>query len=296
MMPDTFLRLGLTGWPLQHSLSPRIHQAALRSLRLEGEYCLYPVSPEEREVSQLESLVARLRAGELHGLNVTIPFKVRICSLLDELTPRAAAIGAINTLYERNGRVIGENTDSPGFLAAVRQEFPQFFTGDEKRRALVLGAGGAARAVIYALLERGWQVALAARSLEAAEGCVEQLEKTNHSGEIEVIRLEPESLIQPLKEHSPDLIVNATSAGMAPDVDVSPWPHAVPWPKNACVYDLVYTPPLTHFVREARAAGLPAQTGLGMLVSQAAVAFELWTGLPAPMQAIWQELQDWRKI
>jgi shikimate dehydrogenase len=282
MQNEKSLQFGLTGWPLQHTLSPRIHQAALRALGLEGNYRLFPVDPGADCPRALSELSGRVRRAELQGLNVTIPHKLILRGLVDELTPAAAAIGAVNTLYPREGRVWGENTDAAGFLEAVRAAFPGLLAQTTGQAALVLGAGGAARAVVYALLAAGWQVGVAARSLEAAEGLARQFGQAALPGSLAALRLDAPSVGAWIRSQPIALVVNATSAGMAPHIDQTPWPGGLPLPEGAAVYDLVYTPAETRLVKAARAAGLAAQSGLGMLVEQAACSFEIWTGLTAP--------------
>ncbi|MEW5938537.1 MAG: shikimate dehydrogenase [Chloroflexota bacterium] len=267
--------LGLVGHPLGHSLSPKIHAAALKACELEGEYSLYPVAPDN--LVGLKNLLASVRSGDIHGLNVTIPHKQNVIPLLDELTPTAQAVGAVNSIYLRDGKLLGDNTDAAGFLADLRK----FLTtetlrlgsgqarGHGESQALVLGAGGSARAVVYALVNDGWQVTIAARRKEQAQQLAAsfpnyQLQITNHP-----FILHPSAFI---------LIANATPLGMSPNAERSPWPENLSFPRHGAVYDLVYNPRETRLVREARAAGLPAATGLGMLVEQAALAFEVWTG------------------
>jgi shikimate dehydrogenase len=295
MQPETGLQLGLTGWPLQHTLSPRIHQAALSALGLAGEYRLYPVAPGPECLAALSQLASRVRRAELQGLNVTIPHKITLRSLVDELTPAAAAIGAVNTLYHREGRVCGENTDAAGFLEAVRVAFPRLFAQQTGQVALVLGAGGAARAVVYALLAAGWQVGVATRSLDAAERLVGQFEGAALPEALIALQLDAPSVGAWIRSQPVALVVNATSAGMAPQVDQNPWPEALSLPEGAAVYDLIYTPAETCLVRAARAAGLAAQSGLGMLVEQAAGSLELWTGLPAPRAAMQHAVREVRE-
>jgi shikimate dehydrogenase len=236
-----------------------------------------------------------VRRAELQGLNVTIPHKIALHGLVDELTPAAAAIGAINTLYHREGKVCGENTDAAGFLEAVRVAFPGLFAQQTGQVALVLGAGGAARAVVCALLAAGWQVGVAARSLDAAERLVWQFERTALPGPLIALQLDAPSVGAWIQSQQIALLVNATSAGMAPQVDQTPWPGGVPLPEGAAVYDLIYTPAETCLVKAARAAGLAAQCGLGMLVEQAACSFEIWTGLPAPRAAMQQAVREVRE-
>ncbi len=271
-----FLRLGLTGWPLGHSLSPRLHAAALRALELPGEYRLYPAPPLPQGEEALAQLLGNLRRGELYGLNVTIPHKQSVLPLLDELAPAACAIGAANTLWMRAGRLVGENTDAPGFLADLKRL--GFEAAPGERRALVLGAGGAARAVVYALAQAGWQVRVAARRVEQAAGLAELSER------VAALLWQPAALV----EEPCALLVNATPLGMFPQTDASPWPEELPFPAGVAVYDLVYNPAETRLVRAARAAGLRAANGLGMLVEQAALAFEVWTGRAVPRRALWE--------
>ena len=282
------LSLGLLGYPLLHSLSPRLHGSAMHSLGLNGEYRLYPVPPLPGGASQLADIFLRLRAGEIDGLNVTIPHKQTVLSYLDALTETAQSIGAVNTIYHLDGRWIGDNTDAAGFQSDLARLLP----GTSRQpQALVLGAGGAARAVVYSLLAAGWQVTVAARRLEQAQSLANSLTPTGKGRFFaRPILLEAAAI-----RHLPapvDLIVNASSAGMLPEVESSPWPSDVPFPAGAFVYDLVYKPPETAFIRQARAAGLSAANGLGMLVEQAALALERWSGLPVPRQAMWQAVRS----
>ena len=156
------IRLGLIGYPLEHSFSPKIHASMLRLCELEGEYALYPI-PQDDEVSLAEKL-RDVRSGHITGLNVTIPHKRTIIPLLDQLSPTAKAIGAVNTIFEKDGRLIGENTDASGFLTDLCHTFPHLCEDNpDMKKALIMGAGGAARATTYALLNNGWQVVITAR-------------------------------------------------------------------------------------------------------------------------------------
>ena len=273
------MHLGLIGHPLGHSLSPKIHSAALNAYGLQGEYSLFPIAPDDMQ--GLSNLLARVRNGEIHGLNVTIPHKQNVIPLLDELTSTAQAIGAVNTISLRDGKLVGDNTDAPGFLTdlggltgslhdrkAARQT-------SEVSKALVLGAGGSARAVVYALVHADWNVTLSARRPEQAQALASnyQLPITNLTN--------PPTF---------NLLVNTTPLGMTPNVDASPWPEHLPFPKDAAVYDLVYNPRETKLVRDARAQGLPAKTGLGMLIEQAVLAFEIWTGRKPPREILFDSV------
>lgn len=257
-------QLGLVGYPLGHSLSPQIQAAALASCGLGGEYSLFPIHTADGQ--GLADLLARVRAGEIDGLNVTIPHKQNVVPLLDGLTPAARAIGAVNTVYLKDGSLLGDNTDAPGFLA----DLDSFLTTKTQRHqdtksALVLGAGGSARAVVYALVNDGWTVTLAVRRLEQAKDLAARYG----------LRIMP---TLNLKSLTFNLVVNATPVGMSPNCDASPWPTGLPFPIDARIYDLVYNPPETALTRAARAQGFPAINGLGLLVEQAALSFERWTG------------------
>ena len=275
------IQLGLTGYPLGHSLSPKLHAAAFRSVGLDGEYKLYPVSPDEP--AGLAGLLGRVRSGELLGLNVTIPHKQTVIPLLDELSPSAQGIGAVNTVYLKGDKLIGHNTDAPGFTVDLKRSLGLQAAG----RALVLGAGGAARAVVYALLTSGWDVTLAVRhaDVEMAQALITSFERQAANGSPRSVLLETGSL-RPLL-NGIQLVVNTTPVGMSPAIDASPWPEKLEFPQ-AAVYDVVYNPRETLFVRQARAAGLRAETGLGMLVSQAALSFETWTGRAPSIDAMFE--------
>ncbi|NMB91116.1 MAG: shikimate dehydrogenase [Chloroflexi bacterium] len=274
-------RFGLTGFPLGHSRSPHIHAAALHAAGLAGSYDLYPVEPGDPGQAGLRRLVAALRRGELHGLNVTIPHKQAIFALVDRLTPAAQAIGAANLLYVQAGQVVGDNSDAPGFLADLKGLWRGWDAG-KPRQALVLGAGGAARAVVYALLTDGWGVQVAARRTAQAQELCAHLGKAGAGAQ--ALSLEH---LPALDGRDLDMLVNTTPLGMAPGVDACPWPENLDLPPRAAVYDLVYNPFKTRLVQRALNAGLAATGGLGMLVEQAALSFERWTALPAPRPAMW---------
>jgi shikimate dehydrogenase len=282
------LSLGLLGYPLSYSLSPRLHAAAMHEMGLNGEYQLYPVPPLPQGAAQLAAIFQRMRLGEIDGLNVTIPHKQTVLFHMDEFTETAQAIGAVNTILVENGRLIGDNTDAAGFLADLKRVLPDV---PRPRGALVLGAGGAARAVVYSLLSTGWDVSVAARRAEQAEALVDSLrvsqDPLKHAAPAV---LEADSLQRLVPKIG--LVVNASSAGMLPDIESSPWPAGVGLPIQAFVYDLVYKPPETALLNQARAAGLPAANGMGMLIEQAALALERWSGQPVPRQVMWQVIKS----
>lgn len=285
LQPSTF-NLGLIGYPLGHSLSPKIHTAALNACGLDGNYSLFPIPPEDKQ--GLQDLLIRVRTGEIHGLNVTIPHKQNVIEFMDELTPAAQAIGAVNTMYMRRDKLIGGNTDAPGFLSDLKKVMVDWRL-EIGRSALVIGAGGSARAVVYALLNDGWNVTLAARRIEQAQ----QLAKAVSSYKLQVASysdLRP--LTFNLQLSTFNLIVNTTPLGMTPNTDSSPLPENTTLAKDTFVYDLVYNPRETKLIRIARAQGLNASTGLGMLIEQAALAFETWTGHNPPREVLYQAVES----
>jgi shikimate dehydrogenase len=281
--------LGLTGFPLSHSLSPKLHNAALTAAGLEGSYSLFPVNPAHPEA--LTALLGGVRSGEIHGLNVTIPHKQAVIPLLDELSETAKAIGAVNTIYMRNGRLIGDNTDAAGFWMDVSAKLDirnskienrvpsieyQISNNEYRKSAIVLGAGGSARAVVFALQAHGWEVSVAARRIEQAQALVTEFGLQA-----------AQSLDSPISNF--DLLVNTTPLGMTPNTETCAWD--ADFPPEAFVYDLVYNPPETLLMKRARAADLQASNGLGMLIEQAALAFELWTSQKADRIAMRKSIQ-----
>jgi len=270
--------LGLIGYPLGHSLSPKIHAAALRSCGLEGDYSLFPVHPDDAQ--GLRDLLSRLRSGELQGLNVTIPHKQNVIPYLDELTSTAKSIGAVNTIYLQENKLIGHNTDAPGFLRDLNHflanhQSPNF---QITKSSIILGAGGSARAVVYALVNDGWEVTIAARRMEQAG----QLAASFARHRVHIA----DSRLSNIELSNISLVVNTTPIGMTPNIDASPWPENLPFPHAAAIYDLVYNPPETKLMKDACLQDLSATTGLGMLVEQAALAFEIWTGHKPPRETM----------
>jgi shikimate dehydrogenase len=259
--------VGLIGWPVEHSLSPVMHNAAFDTLGLNWHYVPLAVRP-----GQVKTAIRGLAALGFRGANVTVPYKQAVLPFLDEITDTARAIGAVNTIVVQHGRFFGHNTDCHGFLAALRDAG---FEPNE-RRALVLGAGGAARAVVYALAQSDCAVTVYNRTTERARVLAEDMRRVGVHAPVTWL-LNPHALAE-LDLDRFDLLVNATSAGMWPDIDVQPWPDTIAFPAHWTVYDLVFNPAQTRLLSQAYAAGATAIGGLGMLVWQGAVAFEMWTG------------------
>jgi shikimate dehydrogenase len=259
--------VGVIGDPVRHSLSPAIHNAAFAALGLDWVYVAFPV-PRGRGAAA----VAAARDLGLAGLNVTMPHKEDVAAACDDLTPDAAALRSVNTVVSRpGGRMLGDSTDGPGFLAALAEE--GIAVGG--RRTLVLGAGGAARAVVLALGRAGASVVVAARRLEAAAAAA-LLAPSGRPVALEAVDGEVGGA---------DLVVNATPLGMAGE---GPPLDAARLRPGQVVVDLVYHPVETPLLAAARATGARTSNGLGMLVHQAARAFSLWTGAEAPLATMRQ--------
>ncbi len=262
------MNLALLGYPLSHSLSPAMNNAALAEMGLDNwRYEAMPVEP-----GRLVEAVATIHGQDYAGANVTVPHKEAIVSLLDGLTPVAEAIGAVNTLVKKDGKLIGHNTDAAGLLADLYAHDVRI----SHRPVLILGAGGAARAAVAACAGAyaGAQIRIIARRREQAQSLMTIYQS------LEIFDWTPLGFMQASDECA--LIINTTPLGMTPNVNASPWLDGTPFPPDSFVYDLVYNPAETLFVRQAFAAGLRATTGLGMLVEQGALAFELWTRKTAP--------------
>ncbi len=252
--------------PVAHSLSPQMHRAAFAYAGIDGTYTARRVLAAE-----LPEAVAGLRQPGVLGANLSLPHKEAVLPLLDDLTPAARAIGAVNTIVYKNGQLSGDNTDAPGFLAALADaDAPQ------GGLSVVLGAGGAARAAVYALRQTGHEVLIVNRTHARAQALAAEL-----GGRAAWPETAPWSAVT--------LLVNASSAGLdAPDD--SPLSVFPPLDPRALVYDMVYRPAETRLLRDARAAGLRAGNGLGMLAHQARLAFAAWSGADVPVSVFLEAL------
>ncbi len=268
--------VGIIGNPVAHSLSPAMHNAAFQLLGMDWLYVPLPVEPH-----YLAGAIKGLPALGFRAVNVTLPYKERVIPFLDSVSADASEIGAVNTItVGPDGSLIGENTDWTGFLCHLKE---MGFDPDGCT-AVILGSGGSARAVAYALVSNGARVAVCSRNDETAGAIVARLTKSDLKGFVETWTLQ--RLQEP--DRDVDLIVNTTPLGMAPKTDYSPWPEGTSFRKCRMVYDLVYNPPRTRLMEQAQDAGVKATNGLGMLVHQAAIAFSLWTGKAAPLAVMKQ--------
>lgn len=270
--------VGIIGWPVEHSLSPMMHNAAFQARGMDWVYVPFPVPPE-----RLRDAVRGVRGLGLRGVNVTVPYKEAVMGLLDRLTPEAHAVGAVNTVVaEPDGVLWGTNTDALGFLEDLRAHDVEV----EGEWVLVLGAGGAARAVVYALARAGARVTISNRTMGRAVELVRHMHTVFPGRTLRVVDWTREALAAEAERHS--ILVNATSVGMWPNVDVSPWPPGIGFGNIRVVYDVIYTPAETQLLREAAAWGCRTINGLGMLVRQGAEAWRLWTGEPPPVDVMFE--------
>lgn len=276
--------VGLLGWPVAHSLSPAMHNAAARALGLDFVYVPLPVAPEA-----VGAAVRGLAALGFLGANVTVPHKEAVLPHLDHLDEVAHALGAVNTIVV-GGDVApalhGANTDVAGLLADL-DEYGVTFA---QRDCILLGSGGAARAAAYGLAKHGARVHVIARRREQASQLVEALRPHVTAGSLSPHSWQELPALAARVEKP--LIVNATPLGMDPHPGASPWPGDVPFPSSSFVYDMVYQPAETRLLQQTRAAGCAGANGLGMLLHQGALAFELWTGLRPHTAVMRQALQD----
>ncbi len=264
-------KVGIIGWPVTHSISPAMHNAAYAALGLtDWSYELAPVPPD---IVGKGLRILRDEGGFI-GVNVTVPLKEAV---MPHVRPdeRARAIGAVNTIDFRNGS--GTNTDVIGFIDDLRAHDVSV----PGATVMVLGAGGAARAAVYGLAKAGARVIVVNRTMQKAQVMLADLALS--AGIFTGVEVKT---LDEAVEMSPSLVVNCTSVGMWPKVDESPWIEGIPLPAGIVVYDMVYRPEVTRLMQQAEAAGGRAIGGLGMLVRQGAAAFTLWTGREAPVEVM----------
>lgn len=266
----------IIGDPVGHTLSPGMHNAAFKKLGLDYAYIPLLVKPEK-----LAAAVAGLRAIQVTGFNVTIPHKVTILPLLDDIDPLSRKIGAVNTITNINGKLTGYNTDAEGFF----QSLMEHGVNPAGKNVAVLGAGGASRAISFILAEMGAKLTLLNRQagLERAHDIASMI-KTGIGREVQVLALE--KMAAGLK--GTDILINATSVGMSPHTENSPVP-ADSLREIPLVIDIVYTPTETQLLKDAKKAGAKTIGGVDMLVWQGALAFEKWTGRKAPLEIMRHE-------
>lgn len=257
---------GVIGNPVRHSLSPIIHNGVFRRLGIKAVYLAF-------EVNDLKKAIDGVRGLGILGLSVTIPFKTAIIPFLDELDELAKEIQAVNTLQNKGGKIVGFNTDWLGAIQALKEK-----NNLRGRKVFLLGAGGAARAIAYGLKKEGCEIFIFNRSPEKGEKLAKEVGGTYLNK------------IPGRPEFTPDLLINATSVGMAPDEDQSPFPSEL-LQEGMVVMDIVYHPWETKLLREAKLRGCGTIDGLEMLARQAAAQTEIWTGFKPDIAPIKEDLQ-----
>jgi shikimate dehydrogenase len=260
---DGIQRVGLLGWPVSHSVSPAMHNAAFESLGLNWKYGLLPVQSKE-----LLDEMGKLVDGGYRGFNVTIPHKRMVLDspLISEVDPVVGEIGAANTLtLLDDGNLRASNTDWQGFAYDLNAHNITV----QNKMCIVLGTGGSSKSVGYALRQMG-----------AKEITNITRQPNGQSKVIGYDNLHEKTVTEEI------VIVNCTPVGMHPDIDSSPWPDDLAFPKESVVVDLIYNPPITRLVERARSAGVKTIGGLGMLVRQGALSFEQWTGIAPPLEVM----------
>lgn len=281
MKIDGYTRLAaVVANPIKHSISPFIHNSAFEATNTNGVYLAWEV-----DATELAETVANIRRYQMYGINLSMPYKEQVIPYLDQLSEEACLIGAVNTVVNREGTLIGYNTDGKGFFKSL----PSFKIS--KKRLVLLGAGGAAKAILaQAILDGVSQISVFVRSssMEKTRPYLEKIQ--NATGfRVDLFALED---VQDLQDSitKADLLVNATSVGM--DGTSQPIPTSIVLPEKLMVADVIYQPFETPFLKWARNQGNQSINGLGMLLYQAAEAFELWTGKEMPADQIWESLKQ----
>lgn len=276
------IRLGIFGWPVAQSKSPQMHESAAQALGIPLRYERFEVPPE----ALTEAVRAKHAAG-IDGYNLTVPHKVAIMSLLDEVTPAARAIGAVNTVVRRGDRYLGDNTDAPGLVRSLEEAGVQLIGAD----VVVLGAGGAARAAVVGLAQAGAkEIRVLSRRPEQGEALCRSLAEAAGCG----LKAAP---LGEAERHfgRASLLVQATSATLESNPGAQAFAESLPLealPTGAAVVDMVYKPLQTTLLARAAARGLSTIDGLGMLLHQGGIAFEMWTGFEPPLDVMRSALRD----
>lgn len=271
--------VGLIGYPIGHTLSPTMHNRAFEYLDLNYIYLPFPV-----EENNLKGALRALPALGIVGANVTLPYKEKVLAYLDEVTEEVELTGAVNTILVKENRLIGYNTDGKGFVAFLRKG-----AGIDPRgkRVVIIGAGGAGRAVSIQLAKEGMErIALFDIVFDKAQDLASHIEK--YISKVKATALREEGLEKEIR--GADILINATPVGIKPD-DPPPIDPKLLHP-NLLVYDLIYNPPKTRLLSEAEEIGAKTLNGMGMLLYQGALAFTIWTGKEAPIEVMARALEE----
>ena len=271
-LPGQITLLGLFGYPVEHSLSPAMHNAAIASLGLSQSYIPFSVRPED-----IGPAIRSIVTLGIRGVNLTIPHKVSVLPFLDEISPEAQMAGAVNTVLNDNGRLKGFTTDGVGLSRSLSEAGQTL----ESRRVLLLGAGGAARSAAFRLLKENSKLTIVNRNVDRLNRLVSDLSAAYPLAEVKAIETHDIGGFRKALEET-EILINATSAGMFPDVDAQiPVPSDSLHPK-LFTFDMIYNPRRTRLLEAAFAAGGAGVNGLPMLVYQGAESFRIWTGIEPP--------------
>lgn len=262
---------GVFGYPVHHSQSPAMHNAAFAELGLDYVYVPFSVHPDN-----LKDALQGVRALGIVGVNLTIPHKEQAVEILDWVSDDARLIGSVNTVHNCDGVLKGYSTDGPGFIRALKS----WGKSPEGSKAVVLGAGGSAKATVYALAARGADVTVLNRTHARAVELAEHLNAALGSGSVRVVALDDPGAAGAVREA--DLLVNCTPVGMHPYPDAQPVPSEWLHP-GLFVFDQIYNPLETNLLKAAKAVGARTANGIKMLVFQGALSFEIWTGQAPPV-------------
>ena len=264
---------GVIGDPIEHTLSPTIHNAAFNHLKLDFVFLAFRV-----KAADLENAVRGMRGLGIYGLNVTMPHKSTVISFLDEVDPTVQFLGSANTILNKDGKLSGFNTDGVGALKALRENGAEL----SEKKVLLLGAGGAAKALAFALAEEVGELVVLNRAAEKARELAEALGRMFNK-KVVGGSLSPDAIAKNLR--ASDILINATSVGMKPNLSQSI--VAPQWLKSdLVVMDIIYDPVETKLARDAKAAGAKVISGVEMLIYQGAASFEIWTGRAAPIEVM----------
>lgn len=264
---------GIIGDPVEHSLSPVMHNAAFAALDLDYVYLAFRVKRAE-----LKEAIGGIRSLGVVGVNVTMPHKIGVLKLLDSLSPAAESMGAINTIHNKNGELVGYNTDGTGAMIALERK-----VDPRGKKAVLLGAGGAARAIAFCLAKKCKELTILNRTKEKAVELAKSLHGLGAS--VSALPLKGVTLRKELSDAN--ILVNTTPVGMTPNVNETPVTRDL-LKSKLVVFDVVYNPPKTKLLKEAEAVGAVTVSGVDMLVNQGAITFKIWTGHEAPVKVMRQ--------
>ena len=267
--------LGIFGYPISHTLSPAMHNAVIKALGLDMVYLPFEVKP-----SNLKEAINGIKSLGIIGVNITIPHKESVIRFLDDISEEARLVGAVNTIVNKDRKLVGYNTDGSGYMASLKEELG---FNPKSKRIIIIGAGGAARGILAALAtQKPKSITVANRTLSRAVSLIKTFKGKFRDTRFEAIDLDNNML--KMSFNSVDLLINTTSVGMKQGKALKIPLETLP--KIAIVSDIIYNPLETLLLKKAKKLGLTTHGGLGMLVHQGARSFKLWTGMDAPMNVM----------